>query len=98
MSVPAALSCLRLVLQSLVTSFLLLVLCWTSLTVPFLSAGTRYQSGLLFLNFMWGVVFTACVAFLFSFNIMVYMYGVYVWCIYGIFGRKITNYTIVYGV
>ena len=26
--------------------------------------GTRYQSGLLFLNFMWGVVSTACVVFL----------------------------------
>ena len=53
-------------------SFLLLVLCWTSLTGLFLSAGkkkhgTRYQSGLLFLNFMWGVVFTACVVFLLLF-------------------------------
>jgi len=25
---------------------------------------TRYQSGLFFLNFMWGVVFTACIVFL----------------------------------
>ena len=46
-----------------VTSFLLLVLCWTSLTGPFCLPvkefhGTRYQSGSLFLNFMWGVVFT----------------------------------------
>jgi len=32
--------------------------------------GTRYQSGLLFLNFMWGVVFTACVGFLFLFFVI----------------------------
>ena len=30
--------------------------------------GTQYQSGLLFLNFMWGVIFTACVVFLFFSN------------------------------
>ena len=68
MSVPDALSCLRLVLQSLCGFFppsgTLL-----DLSGPFLPVkefyGTRYQSGLLFLNFMWGVFFTACVVFLF---------------------------------
>jgi hypothetical protein len=39
MSVPGALACLRLVLQSLCDFFHLLLLCWTSLTGPFLSAG-----------------------------------------------------------
>ena len=44
---------------------------WTSLlNGPLLSAvkefyGTQYQSGFLILNFMWGVVFTACVFFFF---------------------------------
>ena len=51
-------------------SFFLLVLCWTSLTGPFLSAGKgvlRYSvpKWLSFPEAMWGVVFTACVVFLF---------------------------------
>ena len=55
------------------TSSLLLVLCWTSLTGPFLFAGKgvlRYSvpKWLTFLNFMWEVVFTACVVFLFLFS------------------------------
>jgi len=71
MSVPGALACLRLVLQSLsVTS---LSSFWYSVGPLWLGLfclpvkefyGTRYQSGLLFLDFMWGVFFTACVVFL----------------------------------
>jgi len=37
--------------------------------------GTPYQSGLLFLNFMWGVVFTACVVFCFSFSFLRHCYS-----------------------
>ena len=55
---PDALACLRLVLQSLCDFFSHSVLCWTSLTGPFLSAGKgvlrysvpNFESGLLFLN------------------------------------------------
>jgi hypothetical protein len=39
MSVPGALACLRLVLQSLCDFFPPSGICWTSLTGPFLSAG-----------------------------------------------------------
>ena len=34
--------------------------------------GARYKSGLLFLDFMWGVVFTACVVFLSLFLLEVF--------------------------
>ena len=40
---------------------------------------------------MWGVVFTACIVFSFPF----FIYGVY--SIYGIHGREITKYMVIYG-
>jgi len=70
MSVPGALACLRLVLQSLCDFFPPITLLDLSdlglFCLPVKEFyGTRYQRGLLFLNFMWGVVFTACVVILF---------------------------------
>ena len=73
---PGALACLRLVLQSLCDFFppsgTLLDLSGPLLGLFCLLVkelyGTWYQSGLLFLSLMWGVVFTACVVFLFLFS------------------------------